>query len=127
MLAVAAYARYVQAGTGAWPRVFAATALAAQYLNVFVLVAQSFQKVPALRAMAPTQTEPPLAIAQGVVLLGFAVVAFVALRRPPAADGVAAEGTRAKPSTRAKTRPVSRVIWSTRRHLERDRTPLLPP
>ncbi len=41
------------------------------YLNSFVLVAQLFQKVPALHALAPTGSEPPFAAAQGVVLLAF--------------------------------------------------------
>jgi hypothetical protein len=102
VLALAAYARHVPAATWGWQRVYAGTALAAQYLNVFVLVAQLFQKVPALNAMAPTQTEPPFAVAQGVVLLGFAGVAFVALRRPPAANDLVAEDTHTKPGTRAE-------------------------
>ena len=108
VLALAAYARYVPVATGGWQRVYAGTALAAQYLNVVVLVAQTFQKVPALHAMAPTQTEPPFAVAQGIVLLGFAAVAFVALRRPPAAHHLAAEDTHTRPSTRAEPSPVRR-------------------
>jgi hypothetical protein len=36
------------------------------YFNVFVLVVQTFEKVPSLRAIAPTQKEPPFAAAQGV-------------------------------------------------------------
>ena len=51
------------------------------YLNVFVLVAQTFLKVPAVHALAPTQAEPPFAIAQGVVLLVFIVLTIVAVRR----------------------------------------------
>jgi hypothetical protein len=105
VLALAAYARYARAATGGWRRVYAGAALAAQYLNVFVLVAQSFQKVPALNATAPTQTEPPFAVAQGVVLLGFAAVASVALRRPPAAHYLAAEDTHTKPGTRGEPSP----------------------
>ena len=46
------------------------TTLASFYLNVFVLVVQAFLRVPALHALAPTQGEPPFAIAQGAVLLG---------------------------------------------------------
>ena len=52
-----------------------------QWLNVFVLVAQSFLKVPALHELAPKGSEPPFAIAQGVVLLLFIAVAVIAWRR----------------------------------------------
>lgn len=42
-----------------------------QYLNCFVLVAQSFQKVPFLKALAPSQADPPFGIAQLALLAGF--------------------------------------------------------
>ena len=67
--AVAAY--YGFRLTGPWRRIFVACAVAALYLNVFVLVAQGFMKVPALHALAPTGSEPPFAIVQGIVLLIF--------------------------------------------------------
>ena len=47
------------------------TALFALYLNVFVLVVQSFQKIPALNALAPKGSEPPFAVVQLVVLAAF--------------------------------------------------------
>jgi uncharacterized membrane protein SirB2 len=53
----------------------------ALYLNVFVLVVQSFEKVPALRAMAPTQSEPPFLVAQLVVLVLFIVLTIFAIRK----------------------------------------------
>jgi hypothetical protein len=53
------------------------TATISLYLNVFVLVVQSFQKVPALKAMAPTQSEPPFKAAQGTVLLLFIVLGIL--------------------------------------------------
>ena len=53
------------------------TAVTALYLNVFVLIAQMFQKVPMLKALAPTQSEPPFLVTQGVVLAVFAVLAIV--------------------------------------------------
>jgi hypothetical protein len=56
---------------GAWRWIFVACAVAALYFNVFVLVAQGFMKVPALHELAPTQSEPPFAIVQGLVLLIF--------------------------------------------------------
>jgi hypothetical protein len=56
---------------GAWRWIFVACAVAALYFNVFVLVAQGFMKVPALHELAPTQSEPPFAIVQEIVLLIF--------------------------------------------------------
>jgi hypothetical protein len=43
-------------------------AVIALYLNAFVLIAQLFMKVPALRALAPTQSEPPF---QGTEVVDF--------------------------------------------------------
>mgnify|MGYP000629707223 CR=1 FL=1 len=57
------------------------SALIAQYFNVFVLVVQSFQKIPPLKALAPTQSEPPFAIAQVVVLVAFLVGGTLAVMR----------------------------------------------
>ena len=51
------------------------------YLNVFVLVAQLFQKVTALKALAPTQSEPPFAITQLVVLGIFVLLTILAAKR----------------------------------------------
>ena len=51
------------------------------YFNVFVLVVQSFEKVPGLRAIAPTQKEPPFAIAQIAVLVLFIVVTIVSVKK----------------------------------------------
>jgi hypothetical protein len=61
------------------------TAVAALYLNVFVAIVQAFQKLGPLQALAPTQSEPPFLIAQGVVLALFVVAGFIAARtfRPP--------------------------------------------
>jgi hypothetical protein len=66
-LAVAAYYAFQLAGWWRW--IFVATAVAALYLNVFVLVAQSFMKLPFLKALAPTQSEPPFIVTQIIVLL----------------------------------------------------------
>src|ERR1700693_3975177 len=59
VLAVAILARYAFHLACAWRPISAVTAVIALYLNVFVLIAQAFQKVPALKAMAPTQSQPP--------------------------------------------------------------------
>jgi hypothetical protein len=70
---------------GAWRWIYALAQTIAQYLLVFVLVVQLFRKVPALAALAPTQSEPPFAIVQGVVLVIFAALAIAAAVkfRPP--------------------------------------------
>ena len=71
VLAIAIPARYAFHLAGPWRRTYVITAMIAQYLNVFVLVAQAFQKVPALKALAPTQSEPPFLISQVVVMVIF--------------------------------------------------------
>lgn len=73
ILCLALFARYGRHLAGAWRKTYVVTALTAQYLNVFVLVAQLFMKVPALHALAPTGSEPPFAAAQIVVLVLFVV------------------------------------------------------
>jgi len=83
VLAIAIYSRTVRRLSGIWCRIYVITALFALYLNVFVLVVQSFQKVPALKALAPTQSEPPFFIAQGIVFvlfLGFGIRAALRFR-----------------------------------------------
>lgn len=83
-LALAYFAQYGGKLAGGWRRTFVITATLAQYFNVFVLVAQLFAKVPSLKALAPTQAEPPFAVAQGIVLLLFILLGFLAVRRFPA-------------------------------------------
>jgi hypothetical protein len=81
VLAVALLALYAFRLAGAWRWIYAATALAALYLNVFVGVAQAFQKIAVLQPLAPTQSEPPFAIAQLVVLAIFFGLGALAVRR----------------------------------------------
>jgi hypothetical protein len=57
VLAVAIFARYARRLTGIWRRGYVVTAVIALYLNFFVLIVQSFQKVPVLKMLAPTQSE----------------------------------------------------------------------
>ena len=72
VLAIALVARYQFRMKDSWRWVYAVTALFALYLNVFVLVAQAFLKIPVLNALAPTaQSEPAFLIAQLVVLVLF--------------------------------------------------------
>jgi hypothetical protein len=83
LLAVACIALYGMRLSGAWRWIYVLTALLSLYLNVFVLVIQSFLKVPALHALAPSvpPSEPPFAIAQGIVLVFFIIVIIGAIRR----------------------------------------------
>jgi hypothetical protein len=81
VLAAAIYALYLRRLSGVWSKVYVINALIALYLNFFVLVAQLFQKTPALKELAPTQTESPFAISQGVVLLLFVVLGIAAVRQ----------------------------------------------
>jgi hypothetical protein len=85
ILVVALFALYKERLVGAWRWIYAITAVASLYLNVFVLVVHSFAKVSALNALAPTQTEPPFAITQAAVLAIFIVITIVAVVkfRPP--------------------------------------------
>jgi hypothetical protein len=80
-LAVAIPARYAFHMAGSWRWIYVIGASMALYLNVFVLVAQLFLKVPAIHALAPTQKEPPFAIAQVVVLMIFAGLTIGATRK----------------------------------------------
>jgi hypothetical protein len=81
VLAVAILARYPFHLAGVWRRVYVICAALALYLNVFVGVVQAFLKVPALKAIAPKQTEPPFVVAQAVVLALFVVLGAVAAIR----------------------------------------------
>jgi hypothetical protein len=80
-LALAIYGRYPRRLAGAWRWVFVIGAVLSLYLNVFVLVVQLFLKVPALNALAPTQSEPPFQLTQLVVLAVFAALGAAAVVR----------------------------------------------
>jgi hypothetical protein len=86
VLAITLLALYSKHLTGAWRWIYVATAVTALWFNVFVLIVQSFQKVPALHALAPTQSEPPFLITQGAALAAFLVLGILAaLKFRPAA------------------------------------------
>lgn len=88
VVALAFWAWYARKLAGRTATVYAITATAALYLNLFVLVVQSFLKVPALNALAPNGTEGPFVAAQGALLLAailFGYLAVKASRRPIAA------------------------------------------
>ncbi|WP_306456956.1 hypothetical protein [Pararhizobium haloflavum] len=81
VLVVALVARYGFRLSNHWRETFIITSLVALYLNVFVLVVQAFQKIAVLNALAPTGTEQPFALVQGLVLLGFIFVGYLLLSR----------------------------------------------
>jgi len=83
VLGLATYGLYGAHLVGSWSWIYVATAVFAQYLNFFVLIVQLFQKVPALRAHAPTQTETPFKVAQAVALVAFIAAGVVAGMRFP--------------------------------------------
>ena len=84
ILTVALFALYKHL-VGALRWIYAIAAVVSLYLNVFVLVVQSFVKVPALNGLAPMQTEPPFAVTQAAVLAIFIMIALIAVIRfhPP--------------------------------------------
>jgi hypothetical protein len=81
VLLIAILARYAFGLEGRWRAAYVVTALIAQWLNVFVLVAQLFNKVRVLQPLAPTQSEPPFLAAQTVVMVLFIITGIAALRR----------------------------------------------
>lgn len=81
LLALALYALYARHLSGHWRWVFVATAVAALYLDVFVLIVQLFGKVPSLHALAPTGSEPPFVVTQTAALAIFLVLGIAAAMR----------------------------------------------
>jgi hypothetical protein len=81
VLAIGLAALYRFGLAGGWRRAYAMTAVIALYLNMFVLVVQLFEKVGALKELAPTQSEPPFQIAQLVVLVIFVALGVQAARK----------------------------------------------
>jgi hypothetical protein len=81
VLTAAIGARYGFHLLGAWRWIYVSGAVIALYFNVFVLIVQSFQKIAPLKALAPTQSEPPFFVAQLVALALFLVIGIAAVRR----------------------------------------------
>jgi hypothetical protein len=83
LLAIAVFALYGKRLSGVWRGIYVVTAMLSLYLNVFVLIIQSFLKVPGLHVLAPSvpPAEPPFAIAQGIVLVFFVIVIIGVIRR----------------------------------------------
>ncbi|SHN71525.1 hypothetical protein [Bradyrhizobium erythrophlei] len=83
LLAIACFALYGQMLSGAWRPIYVITAVTSLYLNVFVLVIQSFLKIGPLHELAPSvpPSEPPFAVTQGVVLVLFVIAIIASVRR----------------------------------------------
>jgi hypothetical protein len=83
LLAIACLALYVMKLAGPWRWIYVLTALISLYLNTFVLVIQSFLKIPALSALAPgaPPSGPVFGAVQGIVLVFFVIMIIGALRR----------------------------------------------
>lgn len=92
VLAIAIIARYPLHLT--WRRTYVVAASLALYFNVFVLVVQSFEKIPAIHALAPTQKEPPFLAAQLAVLALFIALTVLCVKRSRAGQVSAAESAR---------------------------------
>jgi uncharacterized membrane protein YfhO len=80
VLTVAIVARY-RGLAGAWRPTYVISAVIALHLNVFVLIVQSFQKISALQAVAPTQSEPPFLLAQAFAFAVFVAIAICGVIR----------------------------------------------
>jgi hypothetical protein len=83
-LAIACVALFVFHRAGKWRAVYTITAIIALWFNVFVLIVQSFLKIPALHVLAPNGNEPPFGAAQGITLIAFVVAGWFAVRKPVA-------------------------------------------
>lgn len=83
LLAVALLALYGGKLAGRWRALYLATALLAQWLNMVVLVVQSYQKVPALHALAPTGGEPIVLATQALLLVAIGYTGWRTVLRAP--------------------------------------------
>jgi len=81
VLLFAILARYTFRLAGAWRWIYVVSSVIALYFNTFVLAVQCFEKVPALKALAPTQTESPFLIAQIALMALFVIFGIIAVRR----------------------------------------------
>jgi len=79
-LPVVIVARYLKHLTGAWRGIYVVGAMLGLYLNVFVLLAQLFLRLPALMTAAPTQKEPPFVLTQLIVMALFVWLGWAAVK-----------------------------------------------
>lgn len=81
VLALTVPARYSFHMAGKWRSIYVITAVIALFFNCVALIGQSFLKIPALHALAPTGNEPPFAIAEGILLVLFIVAGVLAVKK----------------------------------------------
>jgi hypothetical protein len=81
VLLIAILARYTFHLAGAWRWIYVVSAGLALYFNMFVLVFQGFLKLPGLKALVPTHSEPPFLVAQLVVMAVFVVLMSFAVKK----------------------------------------------
>ncbi len=80
LLLLVILARYTFHLAGAWRWIYVVGLVITVYLDAFVAVVQAFLKIPSLHALAPGGSEPPFAIAQGVLFVVFVGLGIVAAR-----------------------------------------------
>lgn len=80
VLAIAIGARWGTQLAGGWRRRYAIALSVAIYLDAFVFLVQAFLKIPALKAIAPTQQSPGFVVSQGVLLVAFVFIGRFAAR-----------------------------------------------
>jgi len=81
VLLVTTVALYVYHLRGPWRAAYVVGAVVSLYLNMFVLVAQAFLKIPSLHQLAPKGSEPTFVLAQGALLVLFIVIGTLAFKR----------------------------------------------
>lgn len=79
-LAIATYARYPRQLLGGWRRSYVITAILSLYFNMFVLIAQPFQRLALLIALAPAQSEGPFKLAQLAALVAFLALGYLSVK-----------------------------------------------
>jgi hypothetical protein len=80
LLALAIMARYRRHLARGWRKTYVITSVIALYFNVFVLIAQLFEKVPSLHALAPKGSEPPFLVTQVIVMVIFIALGIAAVK-----------------------------------------------
>jgi hypothetical protein len=81
VLGPALWGRYSARMAGTWRTTYVICAMIAQYFNFAVLIIQSFGKVPVLKALAPTQSEPPFLVTHLIVLASFVALTWLSVIR----------------------------------------------
>jgi len=104
VLLIAIVALYGRGLAGAWRGTYVITASVALYFNFFVFIVQSFEKVPALKAIAPTQASPVFGVTQLVVLAIFVLLTILAYKRFHGAPPATAAGARFSVGGATRTR-----------------------